>query len=30
MIELDLTLVLTLALVALMAGFFDAIAGGGA
>ncbi|BDM25057.1 MULTISPECIES: TSUP family transporter [Pseudomonas] len=29
MIELDLTLVMTLALVALMAGFFDAIAGGG-
>ena len=29
MIELDVTLVLVLALVALMAGFFDAIAGGG-
>ncbi|MFJ4155322.1 TSUP family transporter [Pseudomonas sp. NPDC089752] len=29
MIELDLTLLLILALVALMAGFFDAIAGGG-
>lgn len=29
MIELDLTLILMLALVALMAGFFDAIAGGG-
>ncbi|MND72719.1 hypothetical protein D3C80_642780 [compost metagenome] len=29
MIEFDVTLVLTLALVALMAGFFDAIAGGG-
>jgi len=29
MFELDATLVLVLALVALMAGFFDAIAGGG-
>ncbi|VEE39207.1 Sulfite exporter TauE/SafE [Pseudomonas putida] len=29
MIEIDLTFVLLLALVALMAGFFDAIAGGG-